>query len=72
MRDFKAEGIISDRLGRPLFHCPQCGGPITSLDFACLGLRLPDFDESACDYLDAEVIDSLSHFDCPVAARAAS
>jgi hypothetical protein len=59
-------------VGRPLFHCPQCGAPITHLDFAQLGLRLPDIDECASDYFDAEVIDSLSHFDCPMAARAAS
>jgi hypothetical protein len=70
-RDLQVEGIVADRLGRPLFHCHICHRPITRLDFAKLCLRLPDPDETADEYRDAELIDQIAHFDCTVSSQAA-
>ncbi len=72
MPDFTAQGVLLDRRGQPLFLCAVCHGPLTTADFAQLRLRLPDPDETAGEYLDAELIDGLAHYDCTHAARAAS
>ena len=70
-RDYQAEGIVRDQRGAPLFSCALCGAPLTVLDFARQALRCPESGETARDYLDAELIDDLSHYDCVVAAREA-
>jgi hypothetical protein len=72
MPDFGAQRVLLDRRGQPLFLCSVCHGPLTTADFAQLRLRLPDPDETAGEYLDAELIDGLAHYDCTHAARAAS
>jgi hypothetical protein len=70
-RDYQAEGIVRDKRGVPLFHCSLCGAPLTMVDFDRQALRFPEGEETAQDYLDAELIDELSHFDCVAAARQA-
>ncbi|MDI6858769.1 MAG: hypothetical protein QME71_10705 [Dehalococcoidia bacterium] len=70
VRDYRSEGILLDARGLPLFCCRACQRPLTRRDFAELGLRLPDPGETAGEYCDEELIDDLTHFDCPVAARA--
>jgi hypothetical protein len=70
-RDHQAEGIVRDQRGSPLFRCSLCGAPLTVVDFGRQALRCPESGETAQDYLDAEVIDELSHYDCVSAAREA-
>jgi hypothetical protein len=41
------------------------------VDFGRQALRYPESAETAQDYLDAELIDELSHYDCVSAAREA-
>jgi hypothetical protein len=61
---------IVDRHGNVMFYCDYCGTPICRDDVLELGFRLPEFGESADDYRDAELIDSLRHERCLAAARA--
>ena len=61
---------ILDGRGRVMFHCAVCGGAISTDDFFELGLRLPDYGESADEYRDAELLDRIDHVDCSKAARA--
>ena len=70
-RDYQAEGVVQDRRGAPLFRCSLCGAPLTVVDFGRQALRYPESGETAQDYLDAELIDELSHYDCVSAAREA-
>ena len=70
-RDYQTEGIVRDQQGAPLFRCSLCGAPLTVVDFGRQALRCPDGGETAQDYLDAELIDELSHYDCAGAARQA-
>ena len=70
-RDYQAEGIVRDQRGAPLFRCSLCGAPLTAVDFGRQALRYPESGETAQDYLDAELIDELSHYDCVRAAREA-
>ena len=70
-RDYQAEGIVRDQRGVPLFRCSLCGAPLTVIDFGRQALRFPEGQETAQDYLDAEVIDELTHYDCVAAAREA-
>jgi hypothetical protein len=70
-RNYQAEGIVRDQRGAPLFRCSFCGAPLTVVDFGRQALRSPESGETAQDYLDAEVIDELSHYDCISAARKA-
>jgi len=62
---------VIDHQGRIMFLCAACGLPITKSDLFELGLRLPDPGESKDDYCASELIDSLTHGDCPTSARAA-
>ena len=70
-RDYQAQGIVRDQRGAPLFRCSLCVAPLTVVDFSRQALRCPESGETAQDYLDAEVIDELSHYDCIGAARKA-
>jgi len=70
-RDYQREGIVGDRRGAPLFLCSLCRGALTFADFDRQGLRLPESGETAQEYLDAELIDELAHYDCVSAAREA-
>lgn len=70
VRNHESEGILLDARGLPLFYCRACQRPLTRRDFVELGLRLPDPDETSGEYCDEEVIDDLTHFDCPAVRRA--
>jgi hypothetical protein len=61
---------IVDEHGRIMFHCADCGAPLTSADLFELGLRVPDYGESKEDYCDAELVDVLQDANC-VRARIA-
>ncbi len=61
---------ILDRHGGAIFVCADCGEPLTTDDLFDLGLRVPDGGESRDDYFAAELLDSLSHVDCPRGKRA--
>ena len=62
--------LILDRRGNPLLRCSRCGGALAEDDVYAQGLRLPDPGETADEYLEAELIDSLHHVDCRVARQA--
>lgn len=47
-----------------MFHCRQCGEVLTIDDFFDLGLRLPDNGESHDEYVDAELIERVTHLRC--------
>jgi len=70
-RDYQAEGIVRDQQGAPLFRCSLCGAPLTLVDFGRQALRCPESEETAQDYLDAELIDELNHYDCVSLTRKA-
>ena len=70
-RDYQAEGIVRDQRGTPLFRCSLCGAPLTLVDFGRQALRCPESGEIPQDYLDTELIDELSHYDCVRPARKA-
>ena len=70
-RDYQGEGIVRDQRGVPLFRCSLCGAPLTVVDFDRQALRSPESGETAQDYLDSELIDELSHYDCVTAVREA-
>jgi hypothetical protein len=61
---------VRDAHGAIMFACDGCGAPITRSDILDLGLRLPDFGESAADYADAELIDGFCHPSCLAATKA--
>ena len=61
---------IVDEHGNVMFWCHQCHSPISRSDILDLGMRLPDYGESAEEYLDAELIDSFQHPVCGAAAKA--
>jgi hypothetical protein len=61
---------VVDEHGNVMFWCNQCRAPMTRSDILNLGMRLPDYGESAEDYLDAELIDSFRHPTCAGAAKA--
>lgn len=61
---------VVDRHGSVMFYCSACGAPISSSDILDFGTRLPDFGETAQDYLDAQLIDSFRHQRCLNAAKA--
>jgi len=61
---------IRDRHGVPMFICRRCGNALSSSDFFDLGLRVPEPYETRDDYLDAELLDTLSHVACSAAAKA--
>lgn len=63
---------VVDERGRPMFICGICGVALTPDDFYALELRLPDHGESADDYFDAELLDSIEHAACVRARRTAS
>lgn len=62
---------VTDRQGRPMFTCHVCAAPMTHADFFEQSLRLPDADESAADYCDAELVDTFMHVACARAERGA-
>ena len=70
-RNYEVEGILRDQRGAPLFPCSVCGAPLTLSDFGRQGLRYPDSGETAQEYLDTELIDRLTHYDCVGTARKA-
>ena len=53
-----------------MFWCDQCRAPISRSDTLDLGMRLPDYGESADEYLDAELIDSFRHPACSADTKA--
>ncbi len=53
-----------------MFICPRCGGELSGADVVDLGLRLPDYGESASEYCDAELVDNLIHMECAGVQRA--
>ncbi len=55
---------IVDHLGKVMFWCESCGSAMTRSDIEDLGLRAPDYGETAQDYLDAELVDSFRHPRC--------
>jgi hypothetical protein len=59
-----ADRIVLDTHGRVLFRCSMCGAPMRERDFAELGLRIPEYGETADDYCTAELIDGLEHRSC--------
>lgn len=61
---------VRDFRGRVMFHCRDCGHPLTADDFFQLGLRLPDEGEERDDYCAAELIDDATHVSCLRARRA--
>jgi hypothetical protein len=61
--------LLIDYRGRVMFVCPVCGGAIAKEDLYELGLRLPDYGESAEEYRDAELLDDLEHARCVRTAR---
>lgn len=61
---------IVDRHGSIMFYCSFCGTPIGRDDIIELGMRLPDFGETAEEYRDAELVDAFQHRQCLGAARA--
>ncbi len=61
--------IVDDR-GRVMFHCADCGGPMTEDDFFSLSLRLPNYRESRDEYCDGELIDTFRHPSCVQVAHA--
>jgi hypothetical protein len=61
---------IRDLHGRVMFNCASCGVPLTEDDFFEQGLRTPRHDESREEYLDAELLDLITHDDCMKALRA--
>jgi hypothetical protein len=61
---------IVDGHGRVMFWCAECGSAMSRSDVLDLGMRLPDYGETAEEYLDAELIDAFSHPTCVAAARA--
>jgi hypothetical protein len=61
---------IRDLQGRVMFYCSSCGLPLTEDDFFHIGMRMPRYDETAEEYLDAELLDRISHDDCMKALRA--
>ena len=62
---------LLDYQGRIMFRCGVCQEPLTPDDMIALGMRLPDRGESAADYCDAELIDSIEHERCTHATRRA-
>lgn len=62
--------LLLDRSGQPLLLCSRCGAGLAEEDLYAEGLRLPDPGETADDYLETELIDSLHHIDCLAARRA--
>lgn len=62
---------VTDYAGRIMFRCAVCGTPITHGDLFELGMRTPDHGESAGDYQEAELIDSIEHPACSRGARSA-
>ncbi len=52
--------------GRPLFTCRACRTPLSAVDLADLGLRVPDAGETADEYCHAELLDprELRHAHC--------
>jgi hypothetical protein len=60
---------VLDAHGVVMFHCKDCGGPITKEDFFEQSLRLPDLQETRGDYCDAELIDEIRHEKCARPAR---
>jgi hypothetical protein len=67
--DSYSEPLVDAR-GVVMFRCDACGAPMSRSDILDLGLRLPDFGESAEDYLDAELVDSFRHPECLASAKA--
>jgi hypothetical protein len=67
--DSYSEPVV-DRLGNVMFWCDDCRAPITRGDILDLGLRLPDFGETADEYLDTELIDAFRHPRCITVIRA--
>jgi hypothetical protein len=61
---------IRDRRGVPMFVCPRCGVGLAPSDLFDLGLRVPEPYETREDYLDAELLDAISHAACSAAAKA--
>jgi len=61
---------IRDLQGRVMFYCAACGLPLTEDDFFYQGFRMPRYDESFEDYMDAELFDRVTHDDCMKALRA--
>jgi hypothetical protein len=61
---------LVDHLGRIMFHCRLCAAPISRSDILEFGARLPDYGETADDYLDSQLLDSIEHTSCIAAAKA--
>jgi hypothetical protein len=59
-----ADRIVLDTHGRVLFRCSMCGAPMRERDFAELGLRVPEYGETAEEYCSAELVDELEHRRC--------
>lgn len=55
---------ILDSHGRVMFHCADCGNPMTEDDFFALSLRVPDWGETRDEYCDAELVDTVRHAEC--------
>jgi hypothetical protein len=64
------DDIVRDARGTPMFICPSCGEALRQTDVFDHGLRLPDYGETRDDYLEAELLDELQHYDCLRAKRA--
>ena len=69
MDDTYSEPFV-DRHGNVMFWCDRCRMPISRSDILDLGMRLPDYGETAEDYRDAELIDAFRHSSCAAAAKA--
>jgi len=61
-----------DTHGRVLFRCSICGDPMRERDFADLGLRVPEYGETADDYSTTELIDEMEHRSCSQARARSS
>ena len=59
-----ADRIVLDTRGQVLFRCGMCGAPMRERDFADLGLRVPEYGETADEYCASELVDELAHTSC--------
>jgi hypothetical protein len=67
--DTYSDPVVDDH-GNVMFWCDHCTAPMSRSDILNLGMRLPDYGESAEDYLDAELIDAFRHPVCAAASKA--
>jgi hypothetical protein len=65
------EGPLLDYKGRTMFYCTRCSAPISRDDILKFGARLPDYGETADDYLDSQLLDGIDHARCTAEPAAA-